>query len=392
MTAKILILTAGFGEGHNAAAHALATACNAVQGDGTAKVVDAFALAAPQLNRVVRHGYLGLINRAPFVWRAAYSWLDRSSLAPRLMRSLGRERRALGRVIAAEQPALLCSTYPVYGYLLEGLAAEGFTLPPHYNIVTDSITINSLWWRARCDGWFVPNDDSAGIMRQAGVADRQLYVLGFPVNPRFAVEGATLAPPDLASGASPRVLYIINSATSRAAQTARRLLADTDWGITCTVGRNRRLGDELTELARRRRAPARILGWTDEIPTLLLTHHAVVSKAGGATTQEALAARCPMIVNQVVPGQEQGNCELLLRHRIGARAETPARVLAELSRAFRDRGAVWQQWRRALEPLSRPDAAHRIAVALLSHLGSEEPIPVPFRVRDEHPMSSVPPA
>ncbi|MGH7944991.1 MAG: MGDG synthase family glycosyltransferase, partial [Opitutaceae bacterium] len=146
-------------------------------------------------------------------------------------------------------------------------------------------------------------------------------------------------------------------------------------------------------LARRRRAPARILGWTDEIPALLLTHHAVVSKAGGATTQEALAARCPMIVNQVVPGQEQGNCELLLRHGIGARAETPGKVIAELSRAFRDNGAVWQQWRRALEPLSRPDAAHSIAAALFSHLASmEEPIPVPFRIRAEYPMPRASPA
>ena len=31
-------------------------------------------------------------------------------------------------------------------------------------------------------------------------------------------------------------------------------------------------------------------------------------------TQEAIAARCPMIVNQIVPGQEEGNYELLRRH------------------------------------------------------------------------------
>lgn len=380
MNPSILILTAGFGEGHNAAARALAAACDAAHGEGTARVVDPFALAAPKLNAFVRRAYLELINRAPFVWSAAYGWLDRSRFAPRLLRLLRRERAALGRAIGEARPSLLCSTYPVCGFLLEALAREGRALPPHFNIVTDSISINSLWWRARCDGWFVPNDDSAGILRQAGVADRDVHVLGFPVNPTFAAAAAELAPPDLAAGATPRVLYIINSGTARAAETARRLLATTDWEVTCTVGRNVRLHAELSRLAQSRRAPTRILGWTDEIPRLLMTHHVVVSKAGGATTQEALAARCPMIVNQIVPGQEAGNYELLRRHGIGALAETPGVVIAVLERAFRDRGAVWRTWRRALEPLSRPHAARDIAAALLARIAcAEEPIPLPLR-------------
>jgi processive 1,2-diacylglycerol beta-glucosyltransferase len=88
-----------------------------------------------------------------------------------------------------------------------------------------------------------------------------------------------------------------------------------------------------------------------------MTHHAVISKAGGATTQESIAAHCPMIVNQVVPGQEEGNCELLRRHGIGARAETPAEVLAQLQRAFADGGAVWQGWHERVRALACPRAS-----------------------------------
>ena len=53
------------------------------------------------------------------------------------------------------------------------------------------------------------------------------------------------------------------------------------------------------------------LGWTNQMPELMMSHHLVISKAGGATVQEAIAARCPMIVNQVIPGQEEGNAELI---------------------------------------------------------------------------------
>jgi processive 1,2-diacylglycerol beta-glucosyltransferase len=132
------------------------------------------------------------------------------------------------------------------------------------------------------------------------------------------------------------------------------------------VGRDDVLRQELTLLAAGRPLPAPVLGWTDRIPHLLMTHHVVISKAGGATTQEAIAARCPMIVNQIVPGQEEGNYELLRRTGAGALAETPAAVINTLRAAFADRGAQWRQWRTALEPIVRNSAAQVIASHLLT--------------------------
>lgn len=382
MSARILILTAGFGEGHNAAARALAVACDRLHGPGAAHVADVFALAAPRLNGLVRRAYLGLINRVPHAWSAAYWWLDRSTLFPHILRSMHRERRVLTELIAREQPAAICCTFPAYAFMLDAMVRQGRLKVPFFNIVTDSISINSLWWRAGGAGWFLPNDDSAEVLRQAGVDERRLHVAGFPVPPFFDAHEKDLKPPDLATGATPRVLYIINSRTRRAADTARRLLTGTRWDVTCTVGRDEGLRCELERLGTIRKAGSRILGWTDEIPRLLMTHHVVISKAGGATTQEALAARCPMIVNQIVPGQEEGNYELLRRHGVGALARTPDAVVSELQRAFADGGRVWRQWRAAVGPLARPRAAHDIAVAVFAQIDLPavlEPIPLPFR-------------
>lgn len=382
MKARLLILTAGFGEGHNAAARALAAGCDERYGAGTARVADIYELAAPRVNEVVRRGYLRLINRAPRVWAATYRWIDRSSTVPYLLRGMPRERRVLRNLIERERPEAICCTYPAYAFMLKELARRGRLDMPFFNIVTDSISINSLWWRAGAAGWFLPNEDSAAVLRQAGVDSRRLHVTGFPVPMFFHLHADRLKPPALDTGATPRVLYIINSGTRGAAETARRLLTETSWEVTCTVGRNDALRDELGQLAARRTAPTRILGWTDEIPQLLLTHHIVVSKAGGATTQEALAARCPMIVNQIVPGQEEGNYELLRRSGVGALAETPERVLSELHRAFETRGQVWRAWRAALAPLSKPTAAVDIVEQVftrIQHSATAEPVPLPLR-------------
>ena len=368
MKHRILILTAAYGEGHNAAAHALAAAFNEEE-PGTAIVVDIFALSCPRLNSVIRRSYLAAINGTPRLWKRAYAVMDQPWFMSSGLWMLRAQSRMLERVIERERPLAICSSFPAYAALLQRMAREEQLSTPHFNIVTDSISINSVWWRPGCDGWYVPNEDSAEVMRAAGVDPAKLHVLGFPVTPYFRRNEGIVTRPDLAAGAAPRILYIVNSGTRNAEATARLLLAEGDWEVTCTVGRDEALRKTLTDVARNRGRKAEILGWTDRIPELLMTHHVVVSKAGGATTQEAIAARCPMLVNQVVPGQEEGNCELLLRHGAGALATTPGTGVSTLRSAFADQGRLWAGWRSALEPMARPDAARQIAAHVLATAG-----------------------
>ncbi len=362
---RLLILTAGFGEGHNAAARALHAAWTLRHGEYSAAVSDVFEEANPLLNRYARKGYLTLINRMPRLWNRMYAFLDKSASSFGTMaRFLVTERRVLRSVLERNRPDVVCSTYPVYAFLMEEALREAGLRVPHFNIVTDSISINALWWKGGATGWFMPNEDSAEVIRRAGVDPRRVYVDGFPVAPEFAEDWDAEALPNLASGARPRVLVIIHSGT-RAAESARALLRETEWEVTCAVGRDEALRVELEQLAARRAAPARVVGWTSEMPGFLRTHHVVVSKAGGATTQEAIAARCPMLVTQIVPGQEEGNYELLRRHGIGGYAPNAEALLQKLRAAFARGGALWEAWRDALEPLARPDAADRIVGRML---------------------------
>ena len=363
---KLLILTAGFGEGHNAAARNLAIAADSLEGPGTTQTVDLFALTSPRSNRIARRAYLAAINGAPRLWSGFYRWVDQHEVFPRHLWLLRQELRQLDLLVQQAQPAVVCSTFPAYGFLLERLAGSGRLAAPFYNVVTDSISINSLWVRPACTGWFVPNEETAEVMRAQGVPAARLHVLGFPVPAFFSQQAGRLNPPDLGAGAAPRILYIVHSGVRHAFATARRLLEESDWELTFAVGRDDRLRRRLEHLAAGRRQRTQILGWTDEVPRLLMTHHVVISKAGGATTQESIAARCPMLVNQIVPGQEEGNYELLRRRGVGALVETPEAVVRALQRAFANEGAVWREWRAALAPLARPAAGRDIAAHLLS--------------------------
>jgi processive 1,2-diacylglycerol beta-glucosyltransferase len=260
------------------------------------------------------------------------------------------------------------------------LRATGRVRCPLYTVVTDAITINSLWYRQPSAAWFVTDRDSAAFLCQAGVPADCVEVSGFPVAIAFADRAPHLQPPDPAGPGTPRrILYIINSNRSRALETAGALLQHPEWHITFTAGRDARLKCELETLARQSPASTEVLGWTDRIPELLMTHHVVVSKAGGATTQESINALCPMLVNQVVPGQEEGNYELLRRNDAGALAETPPAIVATLQHAFANDAGLWRRWRANLGKLARPAAARDIAAHVLGRSGATVPPPKTVR-------------
>ena len=371
--AKILILTAGYGEGHNSAARALQAAFNERPGID-AELVDLFALRAPRLNNVSRRGYLKLINTAPGIWSRLYRWLDESPRAPWMFRTLASHRRLLGRIIEEKQPVALVSTYPVYAWLLNQLRREGHFFCPHYTVVTDALTINSVWFRTASTGWFVTDHDSAAYLRVRGVPAEKVHVSGFPVALAFADRAARLVPPEPASPAQPRrVLFMINTGRAAALAITRALLQLPGWHLTITAGRDESLRRELIDLAHGAPAQADILGWTDRIPELLMTHHVAISKAGGATTQESINALCPLLVSQVVPGQEEGNYELIRRNDAGALAETPAEIVAALQRMFADNASLWGRWRTNLCRLAQPAAARAIAAHVLENCGAGSP-------------------
>ena len=381
MSRRILILTAGFGEGHNSAARALKSAFHEAP-DVSVEEADIFALHAPRLDRFTRRAYHRVINSAPHVWSGFYGWLDRCRRVSRLMPLLAGQTSSLAALLARKRPDAIVATYPVYAWMLEIIRRRGGYACPLFTVITDALTINSLWYRAPSQAWFVTDSGSAEILKRSGISPGRIHVSGFPVNLEFARRPAALQPPEPADSSVRRVLYMVNSGRARALATAKLLLRESNLLVTITAGRDTQLLDELKILAAEAPGRAVMLGWTDQVPTLLMNHHVVISKAGGATTQESINALCPMIVNQIVPGQEEGNFQLLCSHDAATLAETPEAIVAALNTIFADDGARWRQMRANLRAIAKPSASHTIAATVLQAIGQ------PWR----GPVDSRPPA
>lgn len=351
---SVLVLTAAFGEGHNAAARNLAAA---LEEKGVhVEVHDIFAEAYGRANSLVRGLYLLVINHAPLLWSAAFFVLDRTAVVGGGMGIFGRASRLLCKTISRLNPDVIVSTYPGYGHLLDLMRRRNEAGDARLvTVVTDSLTVNSVWFRCGSDYFLVPNDATAEAMRAAAVPPERIRVTGFPVPLVFS------GPDPRKPGPPFEVLFMVNSAHHLAADVVRALIQIDNTHLTVTAGHDAGLAQMLEHIASDAGKHIEIHGWTPEIPNLIRRSHLLISKAGGATVQEALAARTPMIITQIVPGQEEGNARLLIESGAGELASTPPAIAEAVRRTFSDNGRIYRERHAATGPLSHPDAARKAA-------------------------------
>jgi UDP-N-acetylglucosamine:LPS N-acetylglucosamine transferase len=370
---KVLILTAGFGDGHNTAARNVADAVEMISDEAKVEVLDVFQSSLGLLNDVLKKAYLGLTRFAPGVWSGIYSMLDSSKKLESNLLAFGNLKDALQGIIEQSQPDCVISTYPVYAHVIREIYRDHSERPFRFiTVVTDSISVNSSWFRAPSDWYCVPNEATAQVLRRNGVPPEKIRAFGFPVNPVFAEkqDNPAEAPRE---GGPIKILYIINTGKKKTGKALERLLEMPRAHLTITVGRDAELKEKLASRLEKFGERARLLGWTNQMPRLMLSHHLVVTKAGGATVQEAIAGRCPMILNQVIPGQEDGNAELVRQLDAGAVAEKSRDVVEWVGKAFANDGELWKKWRGNLAKVARPDASIRIAELALNECASDGP-------------------
>jgi processive 1,2-diacylglycerol beta-glucosyltransferase len=363
---RILILTASFGEGHNSAARGIRDALSRVAPESAeVELRDLFAEAYGMVNEVVRRSYLALVNHGPRAWGAVYRWLDQKKDFDEEFSRFVRLKDHFTALLKRFQPDLVICTFPAYPNVLRKITAENsgrFSPCKLVMVVTDSITINASWYRNSAEYFLVANEQSASVLRAAGVTPEKIKVFGFPVSPKFAdFTGLKRTVPS--DGCERRVLYMIHAATHGAPELVRRL-SELPIDLTVTIGRADKLRPAIEAAVDGHQA--KIVGWTNELPRMLQENHLLIGKAGGATVQETIAARCPMIINHVVAGQEEGNARLIVETNAGAIALSPRDVVGQVERTFADGAKQWREWVANISSLSRPRAALDIADFVMS--------------------------
>jgi processive 1,2-diacylglycerol beta-glucosyltransferase len=196
-----------------------------------------------------------------------------------------------------ERPNVVVSVLPAVNGLLAQVA------PRIEVVLTDWADVHRFWAARGVAHYTAPSDVARDDLIGFGVSRRAIDVIGIPVRREFATP--------LSNGGGqgrPKIVVMVGAEGSPRA--LRNIAALAHSGMPAEVvvvcGRSHRLRRAMAKL------PVTALGYVEDIADLMRSADLLVTKAGGVTLAEALCCQVPVVVHDVVPGQEAGNLEFVL--------------------------------------------------------------------------------
>jgi processive 1,2-diacylglycerol beta-glucosyltransferase len=295
---RVLILSADVGEGHAAAARALAGQLEDAPHQAEVTVIDGLAAMGRVLRPIVEDGYRVQLRFFPWTYTVIY-WLLKHVvpvrvLARRLLCQFG--SRPLARSIAEHDPDVVVSTYPAVTVVLARLRRTGQVSCPTVATITD-LTGLFFWAQPGIDMHMVMYGESmSSVERIAGRGSVRL------VRPLISAEFL-----------QPRCPLRARRALGLPEEGRAVVVSGGGWGvgdlegavrefirvpevssIVCLAGRNEPLAAKLRGVFAD--APrVHVYGFTDRMPELLAAADVLVHSTGGVTCLEAMAAGTPVV-------------------------------------------------------------------------------------------------
>ncbi len=360
----ILILSSSFGQGHIATAKALESAANNhPELHIDVKIIDFSQEISKLFNKTSKKMYEINTKHLPALYKWMYASTDITHTPIRLANLLSYPLRQghLRNILASHHPDLIISNYPIWQYLALQISKNNFPDVEFATLITDSISVHSSWTIPDSDFYIVANEPTASSLHTLGVQDEKIYDLGYPVHESFMEDNSDVDQV-LTEMKIPRDRKIILfSASALRAPYVRRVCSAIsthypDHTLLVVTGRDAELHRHIAHDVLWSPPHSYLIGWTAHMPQLIKASDIVITKAGGSTVMECIAAKKPLIINKIIPGQEEGNAELVERYKLGHIAHKSSEIISSISEIYKD----YPNYEARLAELSKPEAARTI--------------------------------
>ena len=303
---KVLILTGKFGMGHVAAAEAMADRLRGQYADAEIRIVDLMEYIYPKLHPYIYRAFNAVVNKMPRIYNAMICLDCYLSKLP--FRGKWVSGDIVGDLVAQWQPDVLVSTWLIGSKYVGAYKKKTGDDIPFITCITDILAFDE-WLSPSTDAYIVGGEETKEALIAKGVDAHSIYVGGIPVRRAFGSCGSS------AAGEGKEVLMMGGGLGFIPG--AEELLSALDAmpGVHTTVitGRNKKLYEKLRGKYRH----VDVRGFTREIPALMAAADVLVTKAGGATTFEAIWAELPLFVAVPYFEQEKVNAAYVEEKELG---------------------------------------------------------------------------
>jgi 1,2-diacylglycerol 3-beta-galactosyltransferase len=363
---RILVLTADYGYGHRGAAKAIAEALQETRGqECRVDIVNPLDHPrAPKFLKDNQDDYDRLVREMPDLYRLGYQASE-----TRLVGGFVKDTftvtllGVLREIIRQKRPDVIVCTYPLFQGILSAVFASEKRHIPLLTVVTDLETVPSLWFHAAADLCLVPTQTVHDLAIGAGLLPEKVKITGIPVRPELVNGNQDKASLRKSLDWHPDLFTVLAIGSKRVGHLyeALRILNHSGLPLQLVVvaGGDDDLyrGFQETEW----HVPTHCSNFVAEMGSFMRAADCILSKAGGLTVSEALACGRPLILIDVIPGQETGNANHVVSGKAGVLARDPIDVLETTCHWLENDRLGYQQQAENARRLGRPRAAFDIA-------------------------------
>lgn len=359
---RILILTADMGYGHRSTANAIAAALQESHGaESTIEIVDPLAdPRAPVIMRDDQNFYDRVVREAPELYKIGYH-VGETRLAGALLN--GSMTLAffniLHDILREKKPDVIVCTYPFYQGILSAIFSVDKQRIPLITVVTDLETVVPMWFHPAVDLCLVPTQTVYSLAINAGLPPEKIKITGIPVRPELVKGNRDQASLRQSLGWRPDLFTVLAVGSKRVMHLydALRVLNHSGLPLQLVVAAG---GDD--ELYRRLQemewhVETHVYNYVSEMGTFMRAADCILSKAGGLIVSEALACGLPMILVDVIPGQETGNANHVVNADAGVLVREPIEVLETMCHWLENDRLAYRQQAQNARRIGHPQAA-----------------------------------
>lgn len=336
----MLLLSAPVGEGHVAAARALAARMRVLWPGAEVVEVETTGRGAWWRDALLRVSYRLTLRFVPRLYGLGYDLLVRYPRAAEVFKAMsaGSIGRSLEPLLMAASPDLVVSTYPMISGGLAWLRRRG-RLPGRAVAVVTDVAVHPFWvWPDLDETWTLLPASREQAMAVAPRAD--VRVVPAAVDRRFR-PGDPLAA-RVAAGLRADAFVVLVTGGSLGFGGLERvvdavLAGGEDVQVVVLCAHNERLR---ARLRARGLPPDRLVarGWTDRVAEEITAADLVVTTAGGVIATEALAVGRAVLFAAPIPGHGRAGAAMTAAAGLAVVCSTPAEVTAAVRRLREDPG------------------------------------------------------
>jgi 1,2-diacylglycerol 3-beta-galactosyltransferase len=373
---RILILMAQYGYGHASAAKALSAALYDLYGQQCiVEIVNPIEHnRAPAFLRETQEDYDQAVREDPDLYKLTYEVTDRAVTSTVIESALALLLlEAMSSILKSFQPDLIINVYQNLLGPLEAAFTVNRLRIPVLTVVTDLSTIHRMWFGSTSDICVVPTRQAYELALKYKLPPEKVRLIGIPVHPNLAKETRPAADIRVALGWQPDLTTLLVAGSKRAPNMVEKLHGLNHAGLplqlVIVAGGDDEQYEQLQQI--NWHPPTYLYNYVETMATFMHAADAIICKAGGLIVSEALACGLPLLLTDVIEGQETGNAEYVLHSGAGELARDPLEVLEVVYHWLAHDQALLQARAAAAAQVGKPRAAYDIAELAWSMMGDK---------------------